>query len=180
VGFLSIEMERKGLLPLQTPVLCTSLLARVLFPESTNHKLQTLVQFFKFEKNQAHRAYDDAISCLNVALKCIEKIGWEKTLADVLKVQNKNIVWQHFYLSEVRRNPTMAIIMDAIIAGEKTRIIYRQNSTNSDEIIQPHGLVRSPDGDYLFAYSEKEKKVRRYYLNRILESELLNKQQSLF
>jgi len=175
LGFLSIEYEKKGLMPPPNPVLCTSLLARKLFPESTNHKLQTLVEFFKFEKNTAHRAYDDAISCLNVALKCLEKIGWDKNLEDAIKTQERTILWQNFYLQELKRNPAILSLMQAIQENKKARIIYKKNSTSKlDEVIIPHGLVRSPDGDFLFAYSDIEKKVRRFYLDRILESEVLS------
>jgi DNA polymerase III subunit epsilon len=56
LGFVAIEFENAGL-PLPTmPALCSSLLARKLFPESTNHRLQTLIPFFGIEQGTAHRA----------------------------------------------------------------------------------------------------------------------------
>jgi DNA polymerase-3 subunit epsilon len=135
------------------------------------------VQYFKLEKNQAHRAYDDAISCMNVALKCLEKLGWDKTLEEAQKTQTKNILWQNFYMNELKRNTAFANIITAIQEKAKARIIYKAGKNKGDEVIKPHGLVRSPDGDYIFAYSEIEKKVRRFYLNRILESEVIRDQQ---
>ncbi len=174
IGFLSIEMEQAGLLPIPNAILCTSLLSRELFPESTNHKLQTLVEFFKLEKNQAHRAYDDTISCIRVFEKCIEKVGWDKSLEDLLKIQSKPIIWQNFYLAEFQRNPAISTIIRAIQEGKDVRILYRNGKSHKDEHIKPLGLVRSPDGDYIFADSQEEKKVRRYYLSRIMESELIN------
>ena len=75
MGFLSIEFERAGLPALTTPVLCSSLLSRRAFPQCPNHKLQTLIQYFKLNGGQAHRALDDARACLQLSIKCFEKLG---------------------------------------------------------------------------------------------------------
>lgn len=178
MGFIGIEFEKKGFVAPSTPALCTSLLARRIFPESTNHKLQTLVEFFKLEKNQAHRAYDDAISCLNVAMKCFEKVGWEKTLKDLYDIQGRILSWQNFYLHELKKNPTYKNLIDAVLKDQPVRIIYKAGNVRKDEKVKVHAVVRSPDGDFIFAHTESDPKVKRFYLSKLLESELVLAEQT--
>lgn len=173
MGFVSIEFEKQGLLAPSTPALCTSLLARRIFPDSVNHKLQTLVAYFNIPKNQAHRAYDDAIMCLNVALKCFEKVGWEKTLKDLYDIQARNIAWQNFYFNELKKNPTFMNLIDAVQKKQMVRIIYRAGLINRDEKATVHAVVRSPDGDFIFAHTKDDPKVKRFYLSKVIETELI-------
>lgn len=174
MGFISIEFEKKNLLPPSIPALCTSLLSRKLFPESINHKLQTLVEFFNLDKNQAHRALDDAISCLSVMKKCFDKMGWERTLEEALKIQDKNILWSNFYLTTFRRrNPTAAMI-EAIEKNKWLRIVMKYGRGKQDEKILPQGFVCSPDGNFLFASNSMETKPRRYYVDKIIEAEVID------
>lgn len=173
MGFLSIEFENRKLLPPVQPVLCTSLLARKLIPEAPNHKLQTLVSFLNIQKNTAHRALDDAESCLSVLKKCFDKIGWDKTLQEVIQIQGKEIKWPNFYMNVIQQNPAYSPILEAIRLSKKNRIILKFGKSTISENIQPYGFVRSPDGDFIFAFSEKEKKTKRYYVEKILESEII-------
>ena len=173
MGFIGIEFEKKGLVAPSTSALCTSLLSRRIFPESTNHKLQTLVEFFNLEKNQAHRAYDDAISCLSVAMKCFEKVGWDKTLKDLYEIQGRHIAWQSFYLNELKKNPTYKNLIDGVLNDQPVRIIYRAGNVRRDEKVKVHAVVRSPEGDFIFANTESDPKVKRFYLSKLLESELV-------
>lgn len=173
MGFLSIEFEKKKINPPALPVLCTSLLSRKLFPESTNHKLQTLVNFFDLEKNQAHRALDDAISCLNVLKKCFDKVGWEKPLSDILKIQDKEILWHNFYLAQYRKSTPTSVLIEAVETQKSVRLVIRYGRGTMIEEITPHAFVCSPDGNFLFAESKKENKTRRYYIEKVLEAEII-------
>lgn len=173
MGFVSIEFEKKKLLPPTIPGFCSSLIARYMFPESVNHKLQTLVPFLNIPQNTAHRAYDDAVSCLEVTKKCIDKFGWEKTTDDLFKIQGKKMLWPNFYLAEIIKNPVLSPLVDAIKEQREARVVFRHYNKDKNEKIKPVGLVRNPDGDYIFAHSTEEKRVKRYYLNKIIESEII-------
>lgn len=178
MGFIAIELEKKGLVAPSASALCTSLLARRIFPESINHKLQTLVEYLNLEKNQAHRAYDDAISCLNVAMKCFEKVGWDKTLKDLYDIQGRNIAWQNFYMNELKKNPTYKNLIDGVLKDQQVRIIYKAGNVRKDEKVKVHAVVRSPDGDFIFAHTETDPKVKRFYLSKLLESEIVTPEQT--
>ncbi len=174
MGFVGIEFEKKGFIAPSTPALCTSLLARRIFPESVNHKLQTLVEFFDLPRNQAHRAYDDAISCLNVAMKCFEKVGWDKTLKDLYDIQGRSLSWNNFYLHELKKNPTFKNLIDGVQQSKIVRVIYKAGNSRRDEKIKVHAVVRSPDGDFIFGNTETDSKVKRFYLSKIVETEIVD------
>ncbi len=181
MGFIAIEFEKQKLIPPATPVFCSSLISRKAFPESVNHKLQTLVKFLNLESNTAHRALDDAISCLNVTLKCLEKIGWSKSVDDLQKIQGRKLEWIHFYIQEIIKDSRWSELIRAIKEKKDSRIVIKFQRNNKSETIKPLGLVRNPDGDFIFAHSYEEKRVKRYYLDKISESEVIeDKQTTLF
>jgi len=180
MGFLSIEFEKKGFVAPSTPALCTSLLARRVFPESINHKLQTLIGYLNIPKNQAHRAYDDTVQCLNVALKIFENVGWDKTLKDLYDIQGTLRTVQNFYMSELKKNPTFKNLIDGVQKNQQVRIIYKAGHIRKDERVTVHAVVRSPDGDFIFAHTENDPKIKRFYLSKLLESEMVAVQEKLF
>lgn len=169
IGFLAYEFEKKGLMFPSYPVLCSSLLSRKLFPESTNHKLQTLVEFFNLEKGTAHRALDDSKSCLDVTLKCFEKFGFDKSLESLYKLQEVKLEWKNFSLYEFQNSSIGNAIVSAILAKRDLQLSYR---TKSDQrTVKPIGIVRNPDGDYLVAMQPPETQQKRFYLTRIVHAQ---------
>ncbi|MCB9025023.1 MAG: 3'-5' exoribonuclease [Bdellovibrionaceae bacterium] len=171
LGFLAIEFEKNNLsLPLQ-PVFCSSLISRHVYPESTNHRLQTLIDFFQLPKGQAHRALDDAMACLSVTIKCFERMGDKATLNDILKRQGKKLYWASYSLTEVSKNAKWQAIFSAIKNNTDVHITYQGGSRPGKErLVSPIGLVRSPNGDFLVAKSEGDEQSKRYFLNKISNS----------
>lgn len=170
MGFMAEEFE-KNALPLPTdPVLCTSLLSRKLIHESENHKLQTLVKFLNFDGGAAHRAFDDARSCLMVGLECFRRLGEQATLADAIKAQGKNLEWKDYSL---RSHPlkVVPILMEAVTQKKRADIVYSGGSQKGEtRQVVPIGIVRNPDGDYLMAFCLRDKTNKRYYLSRIKDA----------
>lgn len=168
LGFVSIEFDKAGLPLPQLPALCTSLLSRKLFPDSRDHRLQTLIGFFKLERGTAHRALDDARACLEVGLRCLEKTG-----ASVLKaatdVQGGPLTWERFSMHAISTNEVTKALMQAIRDQTIVEMIYGAGSKpGSPRRVHPIGLVRSLDGDFLVAYDEKDQRSKRYFLEKIL------------
>lgn len=172
MGFIAIEFEKRNIKMPINPVFCSSLISRKAFPESVNHKLQTLVNFFNLQKNTAHRALDDAESCLSVFLKCIEKFGEEKEVEDLLKYQGRRLLWNNFLIKDIQQSSKWMALVEGILNQKDVRICVLNHQKLKTEIIKPEGLVRNPDGDFIFAYSYEEKRSKRYYLNKISESEI--------
>lgn len=167
LGFLTVEFE-KARLPLPAePALCTSLLSRKWIHGVENHKLQTLVKHLQVDGGQAHRAYDDAKSCLHVALSCFEKMGSEATLKRAIESQGKNLWWKDYSLL-LSAEQKIKTLIEAIQNKKDVDMIYQGGSKKGEtRRLTPIGIVRNPDGDFLQAHCHHEQTAKRYYLNRI-------------
>lgn len=167
LGFVAIEFEKAELKFPPTPALCSSLLSRRLFPESKNHRLQTLIPFFGIEQGTAHRALDDAKACLQVSLRCLEKIG-DAPLETAYGHQGGILTWQRFSMNELRLNPVIKILIDATIDQAIVEMVYTSGTTPGlKRRAHPLGVVRSLDGDFLVAYDEKDQKSKRFLIEKI-------------
>jgi DNA polymerase-3 subunit epsilon len=174
LGFLALEFEKAGLPLLDLPVICTSLLSRNVFPNFANHKLQTLIPLLGIPKGTAHRALDDSRACLQVGLKCMEKLGPEVSLEKVFEAQGRKLQWKEYSMKGLRDHDIYGLLVLAIEAGRSVELGYRGTAPAQKRPVKPIGLVRNPDGDYLVAYCDREQRNKRYYLNRIMSvSQLL-------
>jgi DNA polymerase-3 subunit epsilon len=173
LGFLAFDFEKHGLPFPSAPVLCTSLLARKWIHGTENHKLQTLVKHLKIDGGAAHRALDDARSCLKVLLECFRLMGEEKTLKEIIKSQGKPLNWPDFSLLQINSG-VVTVLMDAILRKKDIEMIYQKAAgAGESRKVFPQGIVRNPDGDYLQAICRRENTSKRYYLSKIQEASIL-------
>lgn len=167
LGFTAYDFEKAGLELPSMPALCSSLLSRALFPESKNHRLQTLVHFFGLEKGTAHRALDDAKACLEVTKHCIEKLG-DPSLKMLLAAQTKKLNWKDFSIEQIRRRPEHQYLVNAIEKELDVFFDYKKgNGIDAGRPMRPLGIVRNPDGDYVQGHCLRDNKTKRFYLNKI-------------
>ncbi len=174
LGFVAHEFEKAGLpLPVE-PALCSSLLSRKLFPESQNHRLQTLIKFFELAQGTAHRALDDTKACLEVALRCLAKTGDDAEIAKAFEAQGGIITWQRFSMRDLEARAAIKELMTGILEQKRVSMVYAAGSSpGAERVVHPEGLVRSLDGDFLVAYDEKDQKSKRYLLEKITVATLL-------
>lgn len=173
LGFVTVDFERYGIPLLTEPVLCTSLLSRKWIHGSENHKLQTLVKFLKIDGGSAHRALDDARSCLQVGLECLRRMGEKATLAEALKSQGKNLQWSEYSLLRWNQ-PVVKTVIEAIRDKKDLDISYEKSSTRVEpRKVRPVGIVRNPDGDYLLAFCLQDQTNKRYYLSKIKDASIV-------
>lgn len=172
MGFLCHDFEKNKIRPPESQVICTSLLARKLIPESSNHKLQTLIKLLNIDGGQAHRALDDARACLHVGLECFRRLGPLTTMSEIVKIQGKNLDWKNYSL----RSPTTTKITELVRAIEMKKpvdIVYDGGSAGQGtRRITPSGLVRNPDGDYVMALCHRDGVQKRFYLGKIKDLEI--------
>jgi DNA polymerase-3 subunit epsilon len=173
MGFLTVDLE-KNKMPLPSePVLCTSLLARKLIPESPNHKLQTLIKVLKLDGGTAHRAHDDARACLNVGLECLRRIGETSTLKHAIKAMGKDLEWQRYSLM-VGQNELYQKVVEATVQHKDMDIVYEGGSLRGQtRRISPIGIVRNPDGDYVMAVCHLDRAQKRFYLGKISDASVV-------
>lgn len=173
VGFLVYEIEKAHLNLPQSPILCSSLLARKLIQGTENHKLQTLVKHFGFDGGAAHRALDDARSCLMVILECLKVLPQEVTLQEVQKIQEKQIGWSQYLILKSGQNQLVQFA-EAIEGKKIVEISYEKGGAGRAELrqIRPQGIVRNPDGDYIQAFCLRDGASKRFYLPKIKDLEI--------
>lgn len=170
VGFVSIEFEKAGLALPKEPVLCSSLLSRKLFPESENHRLQTLIKFFGLPQGTAHRALDDTKACLEVGLRCLAKTGDEAILASAFDAQGGAITWERFSMKTLEEHPDGSAVIRAIREGKDIEMNY---GVGPRRRARPIGLVRSLDGDFLVAFDEGGDRSKRFFCEKITNAIVL-------
>jgi hypothetical protein len=156
--------------------LCTSLLSRVVIPESPNHRLQTLVEFLGIPKRTAHRALSDAEACLDLALHCLNRVGEEASMSDAFAKMGGALGWSRYSLKALSHLQSTQDIIHAIKNDRWLEIKYGRPGAGINiqpRKIKPQGFVRNPDGDFIFAFVPEEKKSKRFYLDRFLQTAVI-------
>ena len=167
LGFLAFDFE-KSLVPFpEEPVLCSSLLSQKLIHGVKNHKLQNLVQELGLEGGAAHRAEDDAYSCLQVGLICFEKasVSGPASIQELLKIQEKLYHWKRFSIQSLNQEWRHHLIA-AINEKKQIDIVYKRQQRT----VMPLGIVRTVDGDYLSAICLRDQQRKRFYLIEIKDA----------
>ncbi len=174
LGFLSYDFEQYGFPLFSTAVFCSSLLSRKLIQGTENHKLQTLVKHLGIDGGAAHRAADDANSCLQVGLKCLSLLGDSLPTQKVLETQEKKLEWIYYSL-KFPQNLAHQTLVQGIEAGKKMNILYEKGSKSKQlRPIRALGIVRNPDGDYLSAICLLDHQKKRFYLQHLKEVEIVD------
>ncbi|MBK9294551.1 MAG: exonuclease [Oligoflexia bacterium] len=175
MGFISAELEKLNLNLPTNKVICTSLLSRKLFPHTLNHRLATLVEYFGIKVVHAHRALEDSKACLEIALKCMEKVGESATMELIYQAQGGALEWSNYSVKDLNENPQYSALVEASQKKLLTEIVYEGGSNpGKPRNIIPQGIVRNPQGDYVVGFDNSDQKEKRYYLNRIKSSKILD------
>jgi len=172
LGFLTWEFE-KARLPLpQYPAFCTSFLSRNINANVANHRLATLAEHFKIDAGSAHRALDDAKTCLGVALKYLEGLGPEAKMSDIQTLQARELPWTRFSIESLTEREHYRTLVRALRDKREVYITYQGGSRPGQaRRVFPLGLVRNPEADFLVAtdYSDdaEDSKPKRYFLDKV-------------
>jgi len=172
LGFLAWEFEKAGLPLPSAPVFCTSLLSRAINFKVPNHKLVTLAQHFSIAMGSAHRALDDANTCLQVALKYFEGLGSEAKIGDLQSVQGRALAWSQFSIEALTEREHFRLLVRAVRDKREVIITYEGGSRKGEpRKVFPMGLVRNPDGDFLVATEGNndgdDVLAKRYFLAKV-------------
>ncbi|NJL25611.1 MAG: exonuclease [Calothrix sp. SM1_5_4] len=178
MGFLAWEFEQAGMALPSLPALCTSLLSRAMNFDVPNHRLATLARHFGIEAGAAHRALDDAKTCLSVALRYFEKLGREAKVSDILGVQSVPLPWERFSIETLTEKDHLRSLVRALRNKQEVYLTYEAGSRPGESRrVFPMGLVRNPDGDYLVATEGNNEgddvKPKRYFLNKISSAQIV-------
>lgn len=172
LGFLSWEFEKARLLLPERPAFCTSLLSRAINADVPNHRLATLAKHFGIEAGAAHRALDDAQTCLAVGLRYFEKLGREAKLSDIQGFQMTPLPWSRFSIEALTEREHLRTMVRALRDKREIVLVYESGSRPGEpRKVFPMGLVRNPDGDYLVATEGNNEgddvRPKRYFLDHV-------------
>lgn len=177
LGFLAWEFEKAGLGLPPAPAFCTSLLSRNINFDVPNHRLATLAAHFGLDAGAAHRALDDAKTCLAVALKYFEKLGREAKISDIQGIQSVKLPWSRFSIESLMERDALRTLVRALRDRREVFITYEAGSRpGQSRRVFPLGLVRNPDGDFLVATEGNNEgddvKPKRYFIDKISAAQM--------
>jgi len=72
LNFLNAECENCSLPVTHNQVVDTLQLSRSVFPEAERHKLDFLADYLGIDKGSSHRAFDDALTCMELFKHCMK------------------------------------------------------------------------------------------------------------
>ena len=86
VGFLRATLQRLGLPALANKIVDTQVLSQKALPRQKSYSLQNLARALSIESGNAHRALDDARTCMKLFWACVEAMSFmgELSLSEVL------------------------------------------------------------------------------------------------
>jgi DNA polymerase III subunit epsilon len=179
LGFLAWEFEKARLSLPAHPVFCTSLLSRHINANVSNHRLATLATHFGIDAGAAHRALDDAKTCLQVALRYFDKLGREAKISDLLGIQMTALPWERFSIETLTERDAYRTLVRALRDKREVFITYQGGSRpGQSRRVFPLGLVRNPDGDFLVATEGNkdgdDTKPKRYFLEKISDVKFMD------
>ncbi|MCB0406853.1 MAG: 3'-5' exoribonuclease [Bdellovibrionales bacterium] len=173
LGFLAIEFEKANLSLPEEPVICSSLLSRKMIKESSNHKLQTLIRVLKIDGGQAHRALDDAKACFSVALECFRRVGENETLSSIFMQQGGALWWKDYSMESLLEESKFQHLIRAIKDQKNIELIYEGGSRpGKPRVVQPIGVVRNPNGDFMVAIERGDDHTKRYMLDKVKSAKI--------
>jgi DNA polymerase-3 subunit epsilon len=173
MGFLAVDLEADTLPEIKA--LCTSRLGRALIRGTPNHKLQTLVRHFGIDPGRAHRAADDARSCLEVALRIFVQLG-DVSVQEIAQQMQGFYEWKDF---SIQQAPLFQKILDQAIHQEcDVEFVYLGGSLRGKpRRATPLGLVRSPEGDWMPAICPIDGAEKRFYFDKIAQLRAVPRQE---
>lgn len=170
MGFLAWEFEKARMSLPTAPAFCTSLISRAINFNVANHRMPTLMEHFKLPPVQLHRAMDDAQVALQIALRYFDKIGVDKSVQDIQNVQSVALTWPRFSIEALYEREHLRQLVRAVLEKREVTITYTSGSKpGQPRKVQPQGLVRNTDGDFLVASDahREDGHSKRFYLSHI-------------
>ena len=73
-------------------------------------------------------------------------------------------------LAEVHHSPLVQNIIKATMEHLVLEITYDKGKNTPTRKVKPLGLVRSPEGDFIYAVCLNDNSNKRFYLNKIKDS----------
>lgn len=86
MGFLRVALQKHSLPEIPNIIIDTQALAQKAFPRRRSYSLQALAEHLGVDPGSAHRALDDALTCMKIFNACVEQLSFmgDLPLSEVL------------------------------------------------------------------------------------------------
>ena len=163
-GFVVLALHQQGLPLPDNPVYCSLTLARSIFRDAPNNRLDTLAEFLSIPIKRHHRAWDDASTCLQLVAGALDKLG--TTAPESLQ---KSLLG---HLSDYRNiestPPHLSGLVELVARRTPLSIKYSGGSTPGDwRSITLQSLLPLPSGNVLYALCHRSNRYKFFNLKKI-------------
>ncbi len=174
-GFLAFAMGRHQLDLPTSKVYCSCQMSKKAFPNTTNHRLGTLVKELDIPLENHHRALDDAIACLILYARSLE-VSFEKDKYGKMIEYSYLFDMGDYSSSKSFEIPkTLEGIEDKIKNKHLIWIKYRGGShKNQFRPIRPVSFLPMPGGSVLYAHCLLSDLYKSFSLRKIVEWKEMN------
>jgi DNA polymerase-3 subunit epsilon len=177
LGFIVFSLHQLGLDYPNNPTYCSLKMSRFAFRELTSHKLGHLSEKLNIILDQHHRALDDAIACLHVFNKAVQRLS---------AIECKSALKQSylFNTSEFSKNNDMKLKEPTSQLADKAKkqqlvfIKYRGGTfKNVLRPVKPLSLLLMPEGNILYAQCFLTDMYKSFALRKISLVQEMNAEQ---
>ncbi|MBX9687128.1 MAG: WYL domain-containing protein [Candidatus Obscuribacterales bacterium] len=177
VNFLQVALTRLGMPLPANPVIDTLKMARHFVNDSRNHRLKTLVEYFKLDELEGyHRAEVDSRHVMRVFLSMLANLDPQLTLAELVDACGLMFFSKPFEEIQEHGNSgdlRVQTIGEAMQLSSDLYIHYRGPGIKFRQIT-PLSVLYSAKRYYLNAYCHAAKSERTFRVDRIASLELLD------
>lgn len=164
---LAFECLRHGIDAPAAPVLDTLALARRAFPESPDHRLETLAQVLDLDVLEHHRALPDAVTCWKVLEACLARL--EAPGLAALLAQSRRLVTLASAGPPAPRVPQRLRALERAVRerGSVTLLYGDEDEAPVPLRVAPRVLYKSSDRGYVEGECLSSGSLKTYRLDRI-------------
>jgi DNA polymerase III epsilon subunit-like protein len=171
-GFIYYDLARLKMTRLHNMILDTYAMAKRLFPNLYNHKLESLVSSMRIKSEKLHRALADAKACMKIFYKCLDKIGnYERlTIQEIADFSGNALSFKNEELiSDGKFNP----LRKALTQGVPIEIVYRDiKGISTKRLITPFMVGMTQETIMIDAFCHLRRERRTFRLDRIVKLKL--------
>lgn len=172
VGFIYYDLARLKMTRSHNMILDTCAMAKRLFPNLHNHRLESLVSSMRIRSETLHRALADAKVCMKIFHKCLDKIGnYERlTIQEIIGISGNAI---SFKIEELISNGKFNPLKKALLQGVPIEIVYRDiKGSSTTRLITPFMVEVTQEALMIDAYCHLRRERRTFRLDRIVKLKL--------
>jgi DNA polymerase III epsilon subunit-like protein len=175
---LAFECARAGISGPSNPIYDSLALARKAWPDSPDHRLDTLVEYLNLESDDLHRALPDAMACWQVSAASLEQLeaGEGFTHAQLAGwSSNPTSIAKRMPVRPIRKPSLLRKLDQAQTADQALTLVYGDKINPPARLqVYPKLMYRANQHDYLEGECQRSGTLKTYRVDRIIKVETKN------